>query len=158
MCILILIYCCTEWDLALPDLIKSILSLTVRLNAGKTPRGRNGNGDSELNEGRKSLSQRIRHFYAEAQELRQGLVQPSFREVLKLTVFAIVVIAVSMILLTTMDKVFYKLVGERFVQKWAAAQAKAGRKWLASCKMSFCAVLWKSLPVPSIAVAWLQHQ
>lgn len=75
---------------------------------------------------RKSTWKQMQQFWVEAQELRKGLVLPSFKEVFRLTILAIVFILISMVALAAMDQLFYKLIGERFVKKWAASQAKAG--------------------------------
>lgn len=69
------------------------------------------------------LRREVGQFLAEAQSLRKELQYPRPKEVLKLTVIALIATAVLISVVNGLDLLFYKLLGERQLRKWGLLSA-----------------------------------
>lgn len=71
----------------------------------------------------KNVIGRVRAFLSEAQSIRRTLVYPRFRDVFKLTIFAIIFMFICMVMVTALDNICYKLVTAPLLKRAATAKA-----------------------------------
>ena len=64
------------------------------------------------------LPKGVSKFLAEAWSIRKSLVHPSFREVFKLTIIAVIFIGIAMVAITGLDSFLNKVIAEPIIRRW----------------------------------------